>query len=55
MLAGAMQSSGLAQFTLVLLCFLLPVGEGADLVIRIPGNGQPKDGYYRLDYRYWTR
>ena len=54
MLSAAMQWSGLAQFTLVLLCFLLPVGEGADLVIRIPGNGQPKDGYYRLDYRYNT-
>ena len=28
------------------------VARGADLVIRIPGGGQPKDGYYRLDYRY---
>ena len=45
-------AGGDMPFTLVLLCFLLPLGEAADLVIRIPGNGQPKDGYYRLDYRY---
>ena len=48
---SVMQSSPVAQLWLVLLSLLLPVGETADLVIRIPGNGQPKDGYYRLDYR----
>ena len=35
-----------------LLLILGHVARGADLVIRIPGGGQPKDGYYRLDYRY---
>ena len=51
MLSGGMECVSLAHLTLLSLCFLLPLGEGADLVIRIPGNGQPKDGYYRLDYR----
>merc|ERR1719412_2740794 len=46
-----MKCVSVALLTLLILCFLLPLGEGADLVIRIPGNGQPKDGYYRLDYR----
>ena len=30
---------------------VIHVAQGADLVIRIPGGGQPKDGFYRLDYR----
>ena len=51
MLSGVMDGVLLARFTLLILSFLLPLGQGADLVIRIPGNGQPKDGYYRLDYR----
>ena len=51
MLSGGMERIWVALLTLLILCFLLPLGEGADLVIRIPGNGQPKDGYYRLDYR----
>ena len=33
------------------LLWLLGLAEAADLVIRIPGGGQPQDGFYRLDYR----
>ena len=52
MLSGGMKCVSLAHLTLlIILGFLLPLREAADLVIRIPGNGQPKDGYYRLDYR----
>ena len=36
----------------LILFFVIKVTHGADLVIRIPGGGQPLDGYYRLDYRY---
>ena len=51
MLSGGMKCVSLAHLTLlIILGFLLPLREAADLVIRIPGNG-PKDGYYRLDYR----
>jgi len=35
----------------LILFFVIKVTHGADLVIRIPGGGQPLDGYYRLDYR----
>ena len=40
------------------ICFLFLLGhvvhvtQSADLVIRIPGGGQPLDGFYRLDYRW---
>lgn len=51
MLSGGMKGVSVTHLTLLILSFLLLPGEGADLVIRIPGNGQPKDGYYRLDYR----
>ena len=37
---------------ILLLGHVLHVVSGADLVIRIPGGGQPQDGFYRLDYRW---
>ena len=36
----------------LLLGHVIHVASGADLVIRIPGGGQPQDGFYRLDYRW---
>ena len=38
-------------FLLLFFGHVTHVTRGADLVIRIPGGGQPKDGFYRLDYR----
>ena len=38
-------------FLLLFFEHVIHVTRGADLVIRIPGGGQPKDGFYRLDYR----
>ena len=39
-------------FLLLVFGHVIHVTNCADLVIRIPGGGQPKDGFYRLDYRY---
>ena len=48
-----MEKSGHAIHVSLLLVLghVIHVAQGADLVIRIPGGGQPKDGFYRLDYR----
>ena len=49
-----MATCGHVRHVFLLLFFghVIHVTRGADLVIRIPGGGQPKDGFYRLDYRY---
>ena len=47
-----MEKSGHARHvSLLLVLGHVIVAHCADLVIRIPGGGQPKDGFYRLDYR----
>ena len=49
-----METSGHTRHVSLLLALghVIHVAHCADLVIRIPGGGQPKDGFYRLDYRY---
>ena len=49
-----METSGYKRHVslLIVLGHVIHVAQCADLVIRIPGGGQPKDGFYRLDYRY---